>query len=60
MSVPENECPHLDTRVVLTYGWKTTCCVDCGAEWRVPTTAKTAPAAQARKTPHRRNGHGAA
>jgi len=41
MSIPENECPHLDTRTIHTYGWKTKCCVDCGSEWRTPTTAKT-------------------
>jgi len=41
MSIPENECPHLDTQTILTYGWRTTCCVDCGAEWRIPTTAET-------------------
>lgn len=38
MSVPENECPHLDTRTILTYNWSTRCCIECGAEWRIPTT----------------------
>jgi hypothetical protein len=38
MSVPENECPHLDTRTIYTYGWKTTCCLDCDSQWQIPTT----------------------
>jgi len=41
MTVQENECPHLDTATIHTYGWKTTCCLDCEAEWRIPTTART-------------------
>lgn len=38
MSVPESECPHLDTRTIHTYGWRTTCCVDCEAQWQIRTT----------------------
>ena len=34
MSTPWNECPHLVTRTIRTYGWETTCCLDCNGEWR--------------------------
>jgi len=41
MSIPENECPHLDTQEIHTYGWKTVYCADCDTQWQTPTTAET-------------------